>query len=450
MVGAGRILGIHRLGEALGLPIHYNEGIDRMRPTAPDEQDLPRVLQPVIIGADFCGYAYIRCFWEAYGVESIVLASADIKTHSRSRFADYRVIDGLDDEVVLLRELERLGDELIAAGNVPFLVGCGDHYARLISQNKPLLEERYYVPYIDFDLLDEITQKENFYRICEEIGIPYPKTVYLDCADPDAEFDDGGMAYPLIAKPSNSAAYHYADIPNKKKVFLVQDREELEAIFGDLKRSCYDRSLIVQEFIPGDDTQIRILSAYTDSDANPVFMCGGRVVLEDHSPTAIGNPAVIIPERNQRVLEDAARFMKHVGYHGMANFDVKFDERDGSYRFFEINTRPGRSSFFAWQAGVNFAKVQVDDVLMGAQLGEIAADRPFVYTTVPPYVVRRSVADPEIRARVLGAFKDGTAQFPLFWERESLPQKFWAAVNYYHQISKFQKYVWGRGAADLA
>ena len=129
-----------------------------MRPARPDEKDISRVLQPVIVGADFCGYAYIRCFWEAYAVRSIMLGSADIKSVSRSRHVDYRVVDGLDNAATMLAHLERLGDELIRAGKVPFLVGCGDHYARLISEHKRELEERYYVPYIDFDLLDEITQ----------------------------------------------------------------------------------------------------------------------------------------------------------------------------------------------------------------------------------------------------------------------------------------------------
>lgn len=421
-----------------------------MRPVRPDEKDISRVLQPVIVGADFCGYAYIRCFWEAYAVRSIMLGSADIKSVSRSRHVDYRVVDGLDNAATMLAHLERLGDELIRAGKVPFLVGCGDHYARLISEHKRELEEHYYVPYIDFDLLDEITQKENFYKICEEIGIPYPKTVFLDCADPAAQVDDGGFTYPLIAKPSNSAAYHYAEIPNKKKVFLVHSKDELERIFTSLQASSYDRSLIVQEFVPGDDTQIRILSAYTDAAGNPVFMCGGRVILEDHAPGAIGNPAIIIPERNQRVMDDALRFMQHVGYHGMANFDVKFDERDGSYRFFEINTRPGRSSAFVRQAGVNFSQVQVDDVLMGKSIGLLPAEKPFVYTTVPPYVVKRSVADADLRRQVLDAFKDGTAAFPLFWKGDGVAQHFWASITYYHQISKFKKYVWGPEAKNYA
>ena len=420
-----------------------------MRPARPAEADLPRVVAPVILGSDFCCYSYIRCFWEAYGVKSIVLASADIKS-VRSRFCDYRVIPGIDRPEVCLPELTRLGDELIAQGKIPFLVGCGDHYARLVSENKPAIEERWYTPYLDFGLLDDITQKERFYEICEEIGVPYPKTVYLDCGDKTATVDDGGFMYPVIAKPSNSAAWHYAEFEGQQKVYLIHSREQLEALYKQLQETSYDKLLIVQEFIPGDDTQIRILSTYLDATGDPVFMVGGRVMVEDHAPTAIGNPAVIVSERLDAVSDDALRFMRHVGYRGMANFDVKYDERDETYKFFEINTRPGRSSDFVRQAGINFAQVQVDDVLMGKKRDRIIDTRPFIYTTVPPYVVKRSIDDPAIRGQVLDGFHSGLTHYALDWAEDSLGQRFWSKVTYYHQIDKFRKYFWGSGAKNLA
>ena len=179
-------------------------------------------------------------------------------------------------------------------------------------------------------------------------------------------------------------------------------------------------------------------------------MVGGRVMVEDHAPTAIGNPAVIVSERLDAVSDDALRFMRHVGYRGMANFDVKYDERDETYKFFEINTRPGRSSDFVRQAGINFAQVQVDDVLMGKKRDRIIDTRPFIYTTVPPYVVKRSIDDPAIRGQVLDGFHSGLTHYALDWAEDSLGQRFWSKVTYYHQIDKFRKYFWGSGAKNLA
>ncbi len=417
-----------------------------MRPENVTEEELAKNIQPVIMGADFLAYAYIRDYMEAYGVKPIILASADIKAISSSRFCDYRVIEGIDTPEVFLSEVTSLGKQLCEEGKIPQLLGCGDFYARLISQNKPELEKYYYTSYIDFDLLDNITQKENFYNICEEIGIPYPKTIFLDCSNQDGVVDDGGFTYPLIAKASNSAAYHYAKFPNKKKIFIVESRDELEEIYDNLKKSSYDKSLIVQEFIPGDDTQLRSITIGVDSDMNPMFMVSGRVMLEDHSPTAIGNPAIIISENRKEILDNALKFMRHVGYHGIANFDAKYDARTGEYVFFEVNTRPGRSSDYINLAGCNFAKAQAEECILHKRFAKpIPCDKPFVYSVVPPYVVKRSLEDSPEKQYILQAFKSGLAHFPLEWKKDCLQQKFWAWVNYYHQIDKYRKYLWEAG-----
>ena len=56
----------------------------------------------------------------------------------------------------------------------------------------------------------------------------------------------------------------------------------------------------------------------------------------------------------RKLLED----LHFVGY---SNFDVKYDERDGSFKFFDFNTRQGRSNYYVTNSGFNVAKYVVDE-----------------------------------------------------------------------------------------
>lgn len=416
-----------------------------MLPALSGEREVEDRLVPVVLGADILGYSYVRSFYDAYGITSIVLATADVKATSSSKFCDYRIVEDIDTAKVLLPYLDRLADELAAQGKVGLLVGCGDWYARILSEHKPELSRRFYVPYIDFDLLDDITQKERFYARCEELGIPYPKTWCLDCAAPDPAFDADAFTYPLIAKPSNSAVYHYAEFPGKKKIFEVEDADELRVIYRNICASSYDRELIIQDFIPGPDDLMRSITVFVDRHGEPAVVAGGRVVLQDHAPSAIGNPVCILSEHIERAVEDACRLLKGVGYRGYANFDVKYDSRDGSYRFFEVNTRPGRNSYYVTLGGVNFVAPIVDDFVLQRDIPHVDAFEPFVYACVPSYVVRRSVADAGLRRQVLDMYRSGRAHFPLANRKDSLAHAVWSFFTYMNQIPKFKRYLWDTG-----
>ncbi len=416
-----------------------------------DEDDIRTRLVPVVLGADILGYTFVREFHELYGLTSIVLATEDVKATSRSRFSDYRVLGSdIEDADFLLAYLADLGREFAAGGKVGILVGSGDWYARVLSEHKEELERWFVVPYIPFDLLDQLTQKEYFYRLCEELSIPSPKTWTFDCSDPDAVIPAETFTYPLIAKPSNSAVYHYAEFPGKKKIFEVETAEELMGIFEAMKASSYDRELVIQDFIPGEDDGLRTISIFTDANADPVMTCSGQVVLQDHSPFAIGNPVLILSDRAEKPIADACRLLKHVGYHGFANFDVKFDPRDGSYKFFEVNTRPGRNSFYVTLGGVDFVRLIVEEFVLGGVCHGGDATRDFSFACVPPMVVRKTVKDPALRERALETYRSGLATYPMYYRKDGLAQRFWAMTMYYNQIRKFKKYVWDTGGKQAA
>ena len=226
---------------------------------------------------------------------------------------------------------------------------------------------------------------------------------------------------------------------------LEQRNEELTRAYEAVCAGPYEHELIIQDFIPGGDDAIRSLTTFSDAQGRMRVVAGGRVALQDHSPLAIGNPVCILSEKVDAIIEGAERFLARVGYRGYANFDIKYDERDGSYRFFEVNTRPGRNTYYVSLGGVSFVRPIVDEFVLGREVPYREAYDPYLYTIVPPAVVKRSVEDPALRDDVLAAYRDGRAHNPLDYDADCVQHKLYAKLYTENQVRKFKKYLWDTG-----
>ena len=421
------------------------------------EAQMRRELVPIVLGADILVYSYVRSFAETYRLDHkpIVITTQDVKIVSSSELCDYRMVDGADQDEVLVELLCGLGKELREQGLTGIVLGSGDWYARTLSQHKARLEEWLYIPYNDFELLDMLTQKDAFHRLCEKNGLRHPRTLELDCsADAPAwDLDMLGIDFPCIAKPSNSAAWHFAEFEGKRKIHEPASLEELKDLYTTLReRTSYDRKLLVQDMIPGGDDSILSLTAYIDATGTATCCVLGQVVLQDHSPQALGNPVCIVnafhsPQLAERqdamrdLVERAVQMIRAEGYRGYANFDVKFDERDGSFNLFEVNTRPGRNTFYVSLSGMPFVKPIVEDIVLGHALPAAPVPEPFCFTCIPAAVVRRHTENRELRDYVLGAYHSGWARNPLYYDVDVREHMMWARATTLNQIRKFRRYL---------
>ena len=286
-----------------------------------------------------------RAFHEAYGIRSTAYGKFATGVCYESAILDYRVCarneDGptFYDNVCKFAQLN--GDKTV------LVIGCGDSYVKLAAQYKDRFPANVIAPYIDAGLMDELTDKERFYELCDQYGIDHPATfVYRREMghDFDLPFDP-----PYICKPSNGVHYWEHDFPGSEKVFTLPDRASLEATLDKVYAAGYPDAMIIQEFIPGDDSFMRVLTCYSDEHAQVKLMCLGHVLLEEHTPHGIGNHAVIITEPADGLSEKFKAFLEDVGFTGFSNFDIKYDQRDGKYKAFEINTRQGRSNYYVTQ-----------------------------------------------------------------------------------------------------
>ncbi|MDM8085398.1 hypothetical protein QUV83_11540 [Cellulomonas cellasea] len=399
-------------------------------------------IQPVILGADIGVYALARSFHEAYGVRSIVVSGAALGPIAHSQIIDNVLVeDGHDPRQLVDRLLsvaaEHPDKRLVLMANSDWLV-------RVVVQHRAELEPHYVVPFLSADLLERISDKATFAEICQDLGISAPRTLVQDFAgagEDDWKPEPVDIAYPLIAKAASSADYQDVEFVGKKKVFEIQTAAELDELWASLRGAGFRGRFVVQELIPGDDTQMRSITAYVDSRGSTTLLCSAHVLVEEHTPSGLGNPAAMVTTRIDPMLDQARHFLKSTGYIGFANFDVKVDPRDGSFRFFEVNPRIGRNNYYVTAAGANPMRFLVADRVEGRAVEPMIVDEEVLYSILPNSLLLKYVLDPALRAKVQGLIRSGKVVHPLRYAKDGSPRRLaYVAAALLNQVRKFRRY----------
>ena len=335
--------------------------------------------QPLLFGGDINVYSVARAFHEAYGVKSIAYGKFHTFPCAFSAIIDYRTCPENEEDEVFLQHVNEVCAQL--PDKTVLVIGCGDSYVQLAARYKDQMPANAIAPYIPGDLLDHLINKEYFYKLCDRHGIDHPATVIYDKSmghDFDLPWDP-----PYIAKPADGVAYWQHEFEGIKKVYICQSRQELLDALDAVYAAGYPDHMILQEFIPGDDTYMRVLTNYSDRNAQVKLMCLGHVLLEEHSPYGIGNHAVIITEHDEALCLKIKALLESLHYVGFSNFDIKYDSRDGKYKLFEINCRQGRSNYYVTGSGHNIAEYLVGDLLEGKDLPLTVVEDDSIWRMIP-------------------------------------------------------------------
>jgi len=313
--------------------------------------------QPLLFGGDINVYSVARAFHEAYGVKSVVFGKYPSFPCFGSAIMDYRVCPDNENADTFRKNVAAVAAEF--ADRTVIVMGCGDSYVQLAARYRDTFPSNVIAPYIRGELLDELINKEKFYALCDRYGVDHPATfIYDKSMGHDFTLPWEG---PYIAKPADSVAYWACGDHSLAKVYICDTWEELLQALDHVYAAGYPDHMVLQEFIPGDDSYMRVLTNYSDRNGRVTMMCLGHVLLEEHSPHGIGNHAVILTEHDGELEGKIKSLLENLHYTGFSNFDIKFDERDGKYKVFEINCRQGRSNYYVTGAGRNIARLVVED-----------------------------------------------------------------------------------------
>ncbi|WP_240644158.1 carboxylate--amine ligase [Antribacter gilvus] len=338
---------------------------------------------------------------------------------------------GLDDPDVMVATIRRLAE----SGPGPaIVVTCVDWHVRALSEHRARLEDLVVVPYTSVDLLDRVMDKQRFSELCAEVGVPHPRTATRLGGEQVGDLD---LQFPVIAKPGDNVAWHHTQFSGKRKVHLLTDRSQLQWLLSAAGDAGYGGVFIVQEYVPGDDSQMRIMTTYSDRAGEVQMAWGGQVLLEEHTPGTLGNPAAILTRALPQVEADARRLVEHLGWTGFANFDIKVDPRTGVGYFFELNPRTGRSNYYLTASGINPAAFWVGEHLEGG-VYPVVEPMSVLYRIVPSFLLDQYVTSPADRAAVKMVRK---VVHPLKYDRDRSPKRdVWVRAAELNQVRKFAQH----------
>ena len=269
-------------------------------------------------------------------------------------------------------------------------------------------KKKFYFNYPSVELQRTLVNKESFYKTYAKSVLDLPKTIYFDC-----KLDDKvkkKINFPVIVKPANVILFKHINFKGKKKLYRLNTMEELNEVIEYFKNGGYDDTLIIQEYIPGDDSHLFDAVVYVDKNHEVKLISFAQIGLQEHSSKMIGNAAVLINGYSEfpgvtDQINKIKKFMEKIEYQGFAEFDMKYDERDGKYKVMEINARQGRCSYYITPCGFNLIEILYKDLILKEELDYQIVENQQLETFVPKYIVKKYITNEKYKEKVLSLWK---------------------------------------------
>ena len=226
----------------------------------------------LIIGSDINAYYMARCVHEAYNVKPYMLAHSKMAFTANSNIINIFYNDKIWDEKEFIKVINNFAkkhnDKKI------ILISSNETYAAFLVNNK--LPDNCTYNYPKKEILNNFINKEKFYKAYNKY-LDIPNTIYYDCKKKSLPAID--ITYPIIIKPANVVMYNHLSFLGKEKIYKVSDEKEALNIVSRIKDGGYTDTLIIQEFIPGDDSYLFDSVTYSNKKGKVTDMTFAQIGL---------------------------------------------------------------------------------------------------------------------------------------------------------------------------
>ncbi len=360
----------------------------------------------LILGTDANAYYMARCCYEAYHKKAYVIGKDRLAFTKFSNILNVSYEENIWIEEEFLKILETFAKK--HPNKKIVLISTNETYVEFIAKNKKKLSKQFAFNYPDLEVIKSLTNKENFYKTYEKSVLKFPKTIYYAMEKMDAI---PKMTYPCILKPANVVEYNHLKFVGKNKIYKIENEEELNCTLTLIKENGYKDKMILQEFIPGDDSYLFDAVVYVNTKGKVEFISFAQIGLQERTKSMVGNAAVLINGFNTtngdplKMSEDIREFMESIHYTGFAEVDMKYDERDNTFKVLEINARQGRCSYYVTPMGKNLVQVLVEDVLEHKENSYQFLTDKVLLSFVPKGIIKKYITNEAFKKEALHSWK---------------------------------------------
>ena len=274
---------------------------------------------------------------------------------ARTRYATkFHCPDFLSGGPGLVDSLEQIGRGLHEKG---VLFPSGDLNLAVISEHRERLEPYFHISLPPKPVVEMFLNKKMFYQFAMDKGFPLPQTLFPKSPEHMRELA-GRLQYPCLIKP-----FQPNDTWRKTfdtRLFVADSADNLVALFERLFRVHED--LIVQEYMPGPDSELWWGVTYLDEAGQPLVVWTGRKLRQ--YPRRFGTATLAESRWDPELARESVAILQAMGHRGYGVVEYKRDRRDGRLKITEVTG--GRTWFphsLVTRSGINLPLIWYRDAL---------------------------------------------------------------------------------------
>ncbi|NLI74434.1 MAG: hypothetical protein GX369_06665 [Euryarchaeota archaeon] len=251
--------------------------------------------------------------------------------------------------------LETLMEESEKLDEKPVIFPASDPAVLFISRNRNKLANGFQLIAPPEKVVESMVNKRLQYEEAIRLGIPMTETFYPSSMD-DVEEGVKRLRFPAFIKPLYSHLWYPVF---GVKGFIVKDAVELKKQMAKVFEA--GQEVMVQEIIWPPGKGFFNAGAYIGRDDYISPVITWQKVRQ--YPPNFGVASLAMSCHQPEIAELGMKFMKGLGYRGIASVGFKRDERDGGWKLIELNARTWMAHELSDGAGIPLVYLQYLDLI---------------------------------------------------------------------------------------